>query len=73
MRRRFALLALLLALPVGFAGCGEQADTGTATTGRQNPAAAETSDDPGESVTDEQPNTGAGGERTTETGDETDD
>ena len=72
MRRRVALLALLLALPLGAAGCGDEADTGTATTGRQNPAAAETSDDPGESVTDEQPNTGTGGERTTETGGDAD-
>ena len=61
MRRRAAFLLAILVLPFGLAGCGDETETpGTNTVGKQNPGASETSDDPGQTVTDEQPNTGTG-------------
>ncbi len=58
MRRRLAIVLAGLACATAVAGCGEDDNTsGTGTAGKQNPGAAETSDDPGESVTDEQPDT----------------
>ena len=44
----------VLALPVAFVGCGDETETpGTNTVGKQNPGASETSDDPGETVTNQ--------------------
>ena len=55
VRRRFALLLLVLAgaLPAVAAGCGGDDDTGDTTTpARTNPAAGETTNDPGRTATD---------------------
>ncbi len=65
MRRRLAILflGLVCAVPLASAGCGgDDGGAGTGTVGKQNPGAAETSDDPGKTVTDE--------EQETETGDD---
>ena len=60
MRRRLVTVLLSLACALGAAGCGDDDTTGTSTVGKQNPGASETSNDPGETVTDEEPGTETG-------------